>query len=377
LEDLDGTRLHDLDGDGGDGPTIASVYGTDVARAYRSWDAATLEAGLVCPQWSFDYGGLDLDAVAIEVLDDEFGTAGMPRVLRGVAEGMLGPAVLRHGTEAQRRTYLPRIISGADRWGQGFSEPGSGSDLASLRTNGMVVADDLVINGQKVWTTGAQRASMFFLLCRTSVEARRQAGITYVIVPRGAPGLEVRPIRQITGHAEFCELFLTDVRVPLANVVGSVGAGWEVAKSTLESERTAMLGQWSRQLELELDRLLQRTRELCVSPAARQALVRLWMDVRRLSFHRQRMLADGGDVQLQWRLPLLSKLLWSEIHQRLTEVAMDLLGASAQAGLPSQDSQHWQHELLWSRCFTIAGGTSEIQRNILAEVALGLPREAG
>src|SRR5215467_10335584 len=232
--------------------TAGGYQGSEIARAsthpaYALWERRLGEARLICPQWPEEFGGQGMDAVRLAVLNEEFHAAGVPRVRRGMGEWLVGPSVIVHGTTEQRAHFLPRIISGEDVYCQGFSEPGHGSDLAGVETRGIVDGDEVVITGQKVWTSGAARATMMFVLCRTDPEVEKHAGLSYVLIPFPGTGITYRPIRQMSGAAEFCEDFIDGVRAPLFNVIGGLGRGWRVAMTTLGYERggaatTAHLG---------------------------------------------------------------------------------------------------------------------------------------
>ena len=217
------------------------------AAEYREWADKLQAARLICPHWPEEFGGQGMDAVRLAVLNEEFHRAGVPRVQRGMGEWLVGPSVIVHGTSEQRAHFLPRIISGEDVYCQGFSEPGHGSDLAGVETRGIVDGDEVVITGQKVWTSGAARATMMFVLCRTDPAVEKHAGLSYVLIPFPGTGITYRPIRQMSGAAEFCEDFIDGVRAPLFNVIGGLGRGWRVAMTTLGYERggdasTAHLG---------------------------------------------------------------------------------------------------------------------------------------
>jgi alkylation response protein AidB-like acyl-CoA dehydrogenase len=377
LDGVDGFRLYEYDGE--HPPTIADEYGPEVAVAYRRWEAELFAVNLICPHWDVEFGGLGFGPIEMAIVDREFARAGMPRVLRGMGEVMFGPTLIRHGTRVQQERYLPRIITGEDRWCQGFSEPDSGSDLASLKTRGVQDGEELIINGQKVWTSGATRANMIFLLCRTDPAATKHRGITYVVMPMSTPGIEVRPIRQISGTSEFCETFFNDARAPLNNVIGGLGDGWRIANSTLAHERSNLLTQWCIQFDRDVTDLFAEVRAAgrLDSQATRHALVDLYIDNRLLRWQNDRLLEAERTGRRAGSIELTSKLFWSEAHTRLGEVALDALGPTSMirpAG-PGYAVSRWQERFLWSRGLTIAAGTSEIQRNIIAEQGLGLPRE--
>ena len=347
--------------------------------AYAEWEHKLAAARLVCPQWPEEYGGQDMDAVRLAVLNEEFHRAGLPRGHRGMGESLVGPSVIVHGTPEQRARFLPRIISGTDVYCQGFSEPGSGSDLASVETRGVIDGDEIVITGQKVWTSGASRATMMFLLCRTDVAAEKHAGLSYVLIPFTGPGVEYRPIRQMSGASEFCEDFLDGVRAPLFNVIGGLNNGWRVAMTTLGHERggqatTAHLG-----YEREFWELVDTARKYgkTADPLVRQQLATAFTGVQLMRFSGLRTLAEVAQGRPPGPEASVAKLFWSEYHKRLGELAISIVGADALLrpegdGYPTTT---WQNVFLSSRAGTIYSGTSEIQRNIIGERGLGLPKE--
>jgi alkylation response protein AidB-like acyl-CoA dehydrogenase len=290
---------------------------------------------------------------------------------------MVAPVLMKYGSDAQQRRYLPRILDGTDWWCQGYSEPGAGSDLASVSTRAGLAGEEWVITGQKVWTSLAVEADWCFVLARTEPGSRRSAGLSYLLVPMRQPGVTVRPIRQLTGTSEFNEVFFDGARTGRDNVVGAAGDGWRVAKATLAIERgVATLGQQVG-FRRELDRLLAVARRGPArdDPLLRDRLARAWIGLEVMRAHAVRTLArpdaDPGAAAS------VLKLLWSHWHQELGELAMDVLGAPSllARGAP-YDLDDWQRLFLFSRADTIYGGSSEIQRNIIAEQALGLPRQA-
>src|ERR1700729_2523087 len=222
--------------------TAGGNRGARLARAwahpaYAEWTAKLAAKRLICPHWPAEYGGQGMDAVRLAVLNEEFYRAGLPRVNRGMGESLVGPSVIGHGTAEQKAEFLPRIISGEDRYCQGFSEPNHGSDLAAVETKGEVDGDEIVITGQKVWTSGAAYANKMFILCRTDPTVPKHSGLSYVLFDFTDPGVTFRPIRQISGAAEFAEDFIDGVRAPLFNVIGGLNNGWRVAMTTLGHER--------------------------------------------------------------------------------------------------------------------------------------------
>jgi alkylation response protein AidB-like acyl-CoA dehydrogenase len=347
--------------------------------AYAEWESKLAAARLICPQWPEEYGGQGMDTVRLAVLNEELHRAGLPRVHRGMGESLVGPSVIVHGTPQQRARFLPAIISGADVYCQGFSEPGHGSDLASVETRGVVDGDEIVITGQKVWTSGASRATMMFLLCRTDPDAEKHAGLSYVLIPFTGPGVEYRPIRQMSGASEFCEDFLDGVRAPLFNVVGGLGNGWRVAMTTLGHERggqatTAHLG-----YEREFWELVGTARKYgkTADPLVRQQLAAAYTSVQLMRFGGLCTLADVAQGRPPGPEASVAKLFWSEYHKRLGELAISIVGTDALLR-PEGDgypTSAWQNVFLSSRAGTIYSGTSEIQRNIIGERGLGLPKE--
>ncbi len=347
--------------------------------AYAEWGRTLAAARLICPQWPQEYGGQGMDAVRAAVLNEELHRAGLPRVHRGMGESLVGPSVIVHGTPEQRARLLPRIISGDDVYCQGFSEPGHGSDLAAVETRGVVDGGEIVITGQKVWTSGAARATMMFLLCRTDPDAEKHAGLSYVLIPFTGPGVEYRPIRQMSGASEFCEDFLDGVRAPLSNVIGGLNNGWRVAMTTLGHERggsatTAHLG-----FEREFWELAgtARKRGRAADPLVRQQLAAAYTGVQLMRFSGLRTLAEVAEGRPPGPEASVAKLFWSEYHKRLGEIAISIVGPDAllRPEGPGYPTSAWQNVFLSSRAGTIYSGTSEIQRNIIGERGLGLPKE--
>jgi alkylation response protein AidB-like acyl-CoA dehydrogenase len=304
---------------------------------------------------------------------------------------MLGGTLLRWGTEAQKRWFLPRILSGEDRWCQGFSEPGSGSDLASLSTRAVLDGDRWVIDGQKVWTSRAREANWIFLLARTNREARKHAGITFLLVDMRQPGIEVRPIRALSGESEFNEVFLTGATTPVDHVVGNVDQGWAVTTTLLGLERGEEAATNPILFRAELDRLvaLARERGRTADPPVRQRLADAHARCEIMRFLGLRILTGvlSGDGTLGPEASI-SKLYWSEYHRVITELALDVLGPDAMVakgrgplrayrtddpGAPNTTGS-WIGAFYNATAGTIYAGTSEVQRNIVGESVLGLPR---
>ena len=347
--------------------------------AYAEWERELTDAKLICPQWPAEFGGKGLDAVRVAVFNEELHRAGVPRIVRGMGESLVGPSVIVHGTQEQQAYFLPRIISGEDVYCQGFSEPNHGSDLAAVETRGVISGDEIVITGQKVWTSGAARANRMFLLCRTDLRAEKHAGLSYVLIDFTDPGVTYRPIRQMSGAAEFCEDFLDGVRAPLFNVIGGINNGWRVAMTTLGHERGGRATVAHLGYEREFWELVEtaRKRGKAGDPLVRQQLAWAYTQVELMRYSGLRTLAQVASGRPPGPEASVAKLFWSEYHKKLGEIAMAIEGAD---GLLRPDGDNyavtsWQGVFLSSRAGTIYSGTSEIQRNIIGERALGLPKE--
>jgi alkylation response protein AidB-like acyl-CoA dehydrogenase len=349
--------------------------------AYQEWERRLAGARLICPQWPQEVGGQGLDAVRMAVLNEEFHRAGVPRVLRGMGEYLVGPAIIVHGTPEQKAHFLSRILSGEDVYCQGFSEPDHGSDLAGVRTRAEVDGGEVVITGQKVWTSGAATATMMFVLARSDPAAEKHAGLSYVLIPFRGPGVEYRPIRQLTGGAEFCEDFLDGVRVPLFNVIGGLNNGWRVAMTTLGFERGGRASTQHLSFEREFWELAEAARKngRAADPLVRQQLAWAYTQVQLMRFNGLRALARAAEGEPPGPEASITKLFWSEYHRRFGEIALAIVGPGAllRPEGPGYPTGTWQDVYLRSRAETIFAGTSEIQRTIIGERVLGLPKERG
>jgi alkylation response protein AidB-like acyl-CoA dehydrogenase len=291
--------------------------------------------------------------------------------------------VLEHGSEEQRQKYVPPTIRGEWVWCQGYSEPGAGSDLASLTTSGRVDGDDLVINGQKIWTSTAQFADMMFALVRTEPDAPKHAGISYVVVPMSTPGLDVRPLKTMTGAAEFNEVFFTDVRVPLANVIGKRGEGWKIANTTLRHERD-MLGSaaTSDSLYQALVTSLKEERvdggRAIEDPLVRDRLMALQAKSIAMKCHAMRLLTARVKGEPAGLAGLVTKLNGCQLNHDLAGLAIDAAGEAGalyRGGKRVRDGGRWQFTYMFQLGLIIGGGTAQVQKNIIAERGLGMPRE--
>src|SRR5215208_3932792 len=353
-------------------------------EALRAWQGRCYEAGYVGRAWPREFGGGGGPAAEQIVIDQELAAAGAPEFANVVGLDVLGPSLLRFGTDEQRRRYIPPILAAEEIWCQGFSEPDAGSDLASLRTRAEERGDEFVVSGQKTWVSWGQFARWCGVLARTHEDGPKHRGISMLIIDMRSPGVELRPMEQITGHAEFCELFLDDVVVPKANLLGELGDGWKIAMHTLGHERgTAAL---PRQVKLRtwLDRAVRVAAERSVDggpliedPGAQVGLARALVAVEVLRHHAYRTVGEflnGGAVG-----PDSSsvKLLMAEAEQRLAATALDVLGPTLLHADPAEAAEDafWYETYLYSRAATIYGGTQQIQRDIIAGRVLGLPQE--
>ena len=366
------------------GPTTGGYQSPELARAtarpeYAEWERRLSDARLICPQWPQEFGGKGLDGVRLAVLNEEFHQAGLPRVRRGMGESLVGPSIIVHGTAEQQAYFLPRIVSGEDIYCQGFSEPNQGSDLAGVQTKAEVQGHEVVVTGNKVWTSGAHRATMMFALCRSDPEAPKHAGLSYVLFPFKHPGVQYRPIRQMSGAAEFCEDFIDGVRVPLFNVIGGLNNGWKVAMTTLGHERGGAATIQHLGYEREFWELVDTARKYGkdTDPLVRQQLAWAYTGVQVMRFSGLRTLAQVAEGRQPGPEASVAKLAWSEYHKRLGEIAVGIVGTDAlvRPDGPNYPTTDWQNVFLSSRAGTIYSGTSEIQRNIVGERALGLPKE--
>jgi alkylation response protein AidB-like acyl-CoA dehydrogenase len=347
--------------------------------AYAEWDRRCLAAGLVCPHWPSPMGGSGFAPLHLAIMAEELARAAMPRATRGIGEWLVGPVIWEFGTIEQQERLLPRIIAGVDQYCQGFSEPAAGSDLAGVRTSGRVEGDTVVVNGHKVWTSCGDLANVIFVLARTDPDSSRHAGLSFVLLPMEDNGVTVRPITQLSGTAGFTEEFLDDAIAPLANVIGGLGNGWRVAMSALGAERGGTVTTEFLRYEQEVWDLVAvaRKRGDATDPLIRQSLAWAYTQVAIMRFSGQRVLARlmAGQDPGSW--VWLSKLFTTEYHKRFGELALGTLGAAAMLRPEGQGYPvtALQDIFFWSRAGSIYAGSNEIQRNIIGERLLGLPKE--
>jgi alkylation response protein AidB-like acyl-CoA dehydrogenase len=359
---------------------------------YEAWYPVFGASGLVVPTWPVAYGGLDLAPGVARRIDEELRPFNLGR-LNPLGLNLAAPALFAHGSEEQRLRYLPRIVRNEERWCQLFSEPGSGSDLASLATRAERDGDEWVITGQKVWTTWAHLSTHGVLLARTDPDVPKREGITYFHIDLRQPGVDVRPLRHMGGEVDFNEVFLDRARVPDDQRVGAVGAGWKVANATLSGERQMVSGAGSGGVDRiggsGADALVRLAKRLSAEgrpggwadPVRRQHVVRLWCEEQVRAWTNQRVRAQLRAGRSPGPESSIGKVHQGELNQRIQLLAVDMLGAAATAwpGDPADWVESMPYELkgmLRSRANTIEGGTTEVNKNILGERVLGLPREA-
>jgi alkylation response protein AidB-like acyl-CoA dehydrogenase len=347
----------------------------DDLEAMRAWQRKLHAAGFLAVAWPKEYGGGGLSVMEQAILNEELARVRAPGVVNAMAIWWVGPALMRYGTEAQKQRFIPKILTAEEIWATGYSEPTSGSDMAAAKTRAERQGDFYVVNGQKVWTTLAHISDWYFCLVRTSTE-NKWGGLSLLLIDMKSPGVEVRPIRQIDGGAEFNEVFLTDVKVPVENLLGKEGQGWEVVSSALVNERSGIAG--SVRADQQLEWLVQTTKQQgkTKDPTVRQRIADLAVRGAVMKYAGLRSLTDTLRDRMNPHLSAAMKLMGTSLSQAYSETAMEILGPYAAL----QNDEHapyggrWARQYLYDRSLTIAGGTSEVQRNIVAQRILGLPR---
>jgi alkylation response protein AidB-like acyl-CoA dehydrogenase len=336
----------------------------------REWSRMLYEAGYAGLTWPTEYGGAGAPYSFQAIFYEEMVRAQAPAHVGVIGLGMAGPTIMAHGTDAQKQAHLSKILSAEEIWCQGFSEPGAGSDLAAARTSAERRGETYIVNGQKVWSSFAHIADFCIMVTLSDPEAKRYRGLTYLIIDMHSPGVEVRPLRQITGEAEFNEIFFNDVEVPVSNRLGEEGEGWQVAMTTLLHERGTLGFALTASLEVAVDRLLGVARDRVNGDAgARERVAAEWIELQALRYTNYRSLGTLQRTGIPGPEGSAIKLRWSEQNQRLTKLGRELLGPEG-----ILDDGWWHHQQLRSRGNTIEAGTSEVLRNIVAERVLGLPR---
>jgi len=344
----------------------------DFIESRRTWQKKMYDAGYVGITWPKEYGGRGGGFMEQLIFNDEMIQAQAPEPINVIGLGMGGPVVIAHGTEEQKKRYLTPLLSAEEIWCQGFSEPNAGSDLSGLQTRAEDKGDHYLVNGQKVWTTLAHVAKWCMLVTRERKEANPRDGLTYLLVDMESPGVEVRPLVQITGDAEFNEIFFKDVEVPKSQVLGEAGNGWAVAMTTLLHERGTLGMALATRAQITAAELADHARKLGrgSDPLVRQKIAKYTIEARALQLNGYRAVTAVKRNGIPGPEGSILKLMWSELNQQMAETAVDIAGPAGQVG----DGDGWKYQFLRSRANTIEAGTSEVLRNILAERVLGLPR---
>jgi alkylation response protein AidB-like acyl-CoA dehydrogenase len=350
----------------------------------RAWQRKLYEGGWAAVSWPKEYGGRSASLMLQSIFWEEMARVEAPPMANSLGLGLIGPTIIAYGTDAQKKRYIPKILSAEEIWCQGFSEPNAGSDLASLQTEAHLDGDHYVVNGQKVWMSYGWVGDWCELVVRTDANVPKHKGLTVLLIDMKSPGVEVRPLRQMTGESEFGEIFFRDVRVPKENVLGQLNDGWNVAVSTLMYER----GSYGARLHLifkrnigrliELARTLQRNGHTAAQdPLIRQKLAQCYAEIEIMRWNQLRAFSRITATGVPGPEGSIQKIFWSELNQRVQQIAQELLGpyGQLQAGDPlAPDKGIWSYGYLRTRGNTIEAGTSEVQRNIIGHFVLGLPR---
>jgi alkylation response protein AidB-like acyl-CoA dehydrogenase len=360
----------------------------------RAWHRTLYEAGYLGMGWPKEFGGQEARPMEQAIVGEELARANAPASLNGLGIGIVAPTLIYHGTEHQKRDHISKILTADELWCQLYSEPNSGSDLASLQCRADVDGDEFVINGQKIWTSGAVIADWGILLARTDRSAPKHQGISCLMLDMHQPGVEVRPLKQISGSSEFCEVFFTNVRVNADNLIGEMNAGWRIAQTTLSYERGGNVLSRVVRLQEMYDRMIEVCKTLkrngkpaIEDPNVRQKLGEIYAEIEVLRYSALRLLSRLEKGQRPGPEASISKLHYSELDKHVQELFLDILGPYGlqTGGQPQEYALHadsdfgeagsWAYSFFWSRAGTIYAGSSEIQKNILGERVLGLPKE--
>lgn len=348
--------------------------------AHRQWEAKLASQGYSAVTWPKDLGGLGADLIEWLIFEEEYWRAGAPGRVNQNGIFLLAPTLMEYGTAEQKARFLPRMATSEDTWAQGWSEPGAGSDMAAIRSTARREGDEFVINGQKIWSTRAVYADWLFGLFRSESGSSRHHGLSFILMPLDLPGITVRPIRQLNGLPGFAEIFFDNVRVPANNLLGGEGEGWRIAMATAGFERGLMLRSPARfqKTAADLVALYQANRERCdADPAIRDAVMKCWMDAEAYTlatYATASRLAKGAKIGAE---ASTNKIFWSELDVKMHETAMSILGARAELMPHAPQAEgiaQWLDGFLFSLAGPIYAGTNEIQRNIIAERMLGMPR---
>jgi alkylation response protein AidB-like acyl-CoA dehydrogenase len=363
--------------------TSHSVKNAASAAAYheylKDWQRKLYDGGYAGINWPKECGGRGATFIEQAIFQEELALADAPERMGTIGQGLVGPTIITVGSEEQKKRYLPGILSGDEVWCQGFSEPNAGSDLASLETKAVREGDDFIVNGQKIWTSYAHIADLCMLVVRTDTSAAKHKGLTCLLVDMKTPGITVRPLKMMSGDAGFNEMFFSNVRVPASCVLGAVNEGWHVAITALSNERanlgTGLYVMFKRNLEAVLVQAREMKRHgkpAIADPVLRQKLAQAHVDLEVFRLNTTRALSQLNKTGIPGPEGSIQKLYWSELNQRNAQIAMEVLGPYAQ--LTEFDSGRWIYNYLRCRGNTIEAGTSEVQRNIIAQRVLGLPR---
>ncbi len=367
----------------------------DTLDEKRAWHTKLYEAGYLGMGWPKEYGGQEARPMEQAIVGEELARAGAPASLNGLGISIMAPTLIHHGTEHQKQEHVKNILTAEEIWCQLYSEPNSGSDLASLQCRADVDGDEFVINGQKIWTSGAYQSDWGMMLARTDRNAPKHQGISCIMIDMNAPGVEVRPLKQISGSQEFCEVFFTNVRVPADNLVGEMNSGWRIAQTTLGYERGGNALSRVSRLQHSFERLTEVAHTLRVDgtkaiddPIIRQKMGQIYSEIEVLRYASLRILSTLEKGQRPGPESSIAKLHYSELDKHVQEMVLDILGPYGQqiGGAPKDfmfdqeadgygEAGTWAHTFLYSRAGTIYAGSSEIQKNILGERVLGLPKE--
>ena len=360
-------------------PSIRKDGTKEAFEEHRVWEKTLYDAGYSAIHWPKEYGGRDADLLTQAVFSEEYFRAQAPDRVNVLGLGLAGPTLMVYGTEKQKQRWLPGILSAEEIWCQGFSEPDAGSDLAAIRTTAVREGDEFIVNGQKIWTSAGRYGDWIFTLVRTDKDAPKHKGISYLMIDMDTPGIEVRPIVQINGDAGFSEVFFTDVRVPAENIVGELNDGWRIAMTTLGFERATGLGAHVR-FSRDLAELVALARAVGADqdPIWRDEITRHFVDTevyRHNMYRTLTRLANGKPIGPE---ASLNKLYWSQMEARVYETGMQVMGELGELSPKADaaiDTDHWHKTYWYSRASMIYAGTSEIQKNIISERVLGLPKE--
>jgi alkylation response protein AidB-like acyl-CoA dehydrogenase len=350
----------------------------------RAWQRKLHDGGWAAVSWPKEYGGRSASLMQQAIFWEEMARLDAPPTANTLGLGIIGPTIISHGTEAQKNRYIPKILSAEEIWCQGFSEPNAGSDLAGLQTEARLDGSDYIVNGQKAWTSYGWVGDWCELVVRTDPAVAKHKGLTVLLVDMKSPGVDVRPLRQMTGESEFSEIFFRDVRVPAENVLGNVNDGWNVAISTLMHERGAFGARLHLLFKRSIDRLIELSHSIhrngspaAIDPLIRQKLAQCYAEIEIMRLNQLRAFSRMAATGVPGPEGSILKIFWSELNQRVQQIAQELLGPYGQllgADRHAIDHGIWSYGYLRSRGNTIEAGTSEVQRNIIGHFVLGLPR---